>query len=37
MIGGHLSDSSMSIQESIERKLAEGLEALHLEVINESG
>jgi BolA protein len=37
MIGGHISDSSMSIQESIERKLAEGLEALHLEVINESG
>ncbi len=37
MIGGHLSDSSMSIQERIERMLAEGLEALHLEVINESG
>ncbi len=27
----------MSVQESIEQKLAEGLEALHLEVINESG
>ena len=27
----------MSVQESIERKLAEGLEAVHLEVINESG
>ncbi len=37
MIAGHLPDSSMSVQESIERKLAEGLGALHLEVINESG
>ncbi|NIM28784.1 MAG: BolA/IbaG family iron-sulfur metabolism protein [Gammaproteobacteria bacterium] len=27
----------MSVQDSIERKIAEGLEALHLEVINESG
>ena len=27
----------MSVQESIERKLAEGLDAAHLEVINESG
>lgn len=27
----------MSVQESIERKLAEGLEAVHLEVVNESG
>lgn len=27
----------MSVQETIERKLAEGLEAVHLEVINESG
>ena len=27
----------MSVQETIERKLAEGLDALHLEVINESG
>ncbi len=37
MIASHLTDSSMSIQENIERKLAEGLAALHLEVINESG
>ena len=27
----------MSVQETIERKLAEGLDAVHLEVINESG
>jgi BolA protein len=27
----------MSVQESIERKIAEGLEVLHLEVVNESG
>ena len=27
----------MSVQETIERKIGEGLEALHLEVINESG
>jgi BolA protein len=27
----------MSVQESIEHKIAEGLEVLHLEVINESG
>ena len=27
----------MSVQDSIERKIAEGLDALHLEVINESG
>ena len=37
MITSYLSDSSMSIRENIERKLAEGLGALHLEVINESG
>jgi BolA protein len=32
-----LSDSSMSVQERIEQKLAGGLRILHLEVINESG
>jgi len=37
MTAGHLPDSSMSVQEIIERKLAEGLAALHLEVVNESG
>jgi len=37
MIASYLWDSSMSVQEIIERKLTEGLAALHLEVINESG
>jgi BolA protein len=37
MTGTHISADIMSVQESIERKIAEGLEALHLEVINESG
>ena len=37
MIASQLSDDSMSVQEDIERKLAEGLEALHLQVVNESG
>jgi BolA protein len=37
MTASHLPDSSMSVQEIIERKLAEGLAALHLEVTNESG
>ena len=37
MTASHLSDGSMSVQESIEQKLVEGLEALHLQVINESG
>ena len=29
--------SAMKVQETIEQKLAEGLEPLHLEVVNESG
>jgi BolA protein len=37
MNASHLSDSSMNIQDSIEQKLADGLQVLHLEVINESG
>ena len=37
MIASHIRDSSMSVQEIIERKLTEGLTALHLEVTNESG
>ncbi len=36
MIANHIRDSSMSVQEIIERKLTEGLAALHLEVTNES-
>ncbi len=30
-------DQSMSVKENIEQKITEGLEVLHLEVINESG
>ena len=32
-----MSAGNMSVQESIERRIAEGLEVLHLEVVNESG
>ncbi len=37
MTARHIPDDFMSIRENIERKLAQGLGALHLEVINESG
>jgi BolA protein len=36
MTARHISAETMSVQENIERKIAEGLEVLHLEVINES-
>lgn len=37
MSGAKRPTDTMSVQKSIERKIAEGLEVLHLEVINESG
>ena len=37
MSAKHISAGIMSVQENIERKIAEGLEVLHMEVINESG
>lgn len=37
MSGVNRPTDTMSVQETIEQKIAEGLDVLHLEVINESG